>query len=144
MNRKVILLAVAGFVGLTLLLILIRIAVRPRDQTMERSTVSPLTWRAQKSDLSEPDPLVDIPKPLTMGEVAPFETKRKDIVRSLNPLPVFPEERTVVPPEGTEPEGGILKNLYKESNRYYIPPESSAPGTAGTPGRQRYDSGLKE
>ena len=110
---------VGGFVLLTIIMICVGLAT---NRSPERDT-SPgpniHQFRAEKDDIIEAGPLLLEPRHEIEGRVVSYQSRIRDIIRNDKPLPLLPTALAPVDP-GLLQEKGVLKNLYKESNSYYI------------------------
>lgn len=111
---------IIGFVVLTIILISVGL-VTSKHAVRENISTGPSIreFRAEKDDIIETDPLLLEPRQDIEGDVVSYQSRIKDIIKSDKPLPLLPTAAAPIDP-GLLQEKGVLKNLYKESNSYYI------------------------
>ncbi|GEM_PF-4959527 len=109
-----------GFAVLTVILVIAGM-VSSKGKTNNNSDrgISIHDYMKEKSDIIEPGPMLLEPREEVEQTVVSYRSRAKDIIRIDRPLPLLPKENTPVDP-GILHEKGVLKNLYKESNKYYI------------------------
>jgi hypothetical protein len=110
---------IAGFVLLTILLISVGLVTSKRMVQDKQFGPTIHQFRAEKDDIIETEPVLMEPYREIEGDVVSYQSRIKDIIRSDKPLPLLPTAIAPVDP-GLLQEKGVLKNLYKESNSYYI------------------------
>ncbi len=110
---------IAGFVVLTIILVSVGLVTSKRTIRDNTSGPSIREFRTEKDDIIETEPLLLEPRQEIEGDVVSYQSRIKDIIRSDKPLPLLPTASAPVDP-GLLQEKGVLKNLYKESNSYYI------------------------
>lgn len=124
-----------GFAVLTVFLVVIGLARAPSRTPTQEDGLTVREYLKEKPGLIEPQPLLMEPREEVEMEVQSYRSRAKDIIQSDRPLPLLPKEVSTVDP-GLLQENGVLKNLYKESNLYYIDDNEENP--------QKHRRGIKD
>jgi hypothetical protein len=123
MDRKQIIISFAvGFVLLTVILVLIGVMTGRKSQVPDAiNTADNKTYFANKADIIDGQPILDPAFSMEPGTtVMDLQTRDRKIIPSNKPLPLFPAAASPQVHPDTISREGILKNLYRESNVYYI------------------------
>lgn len=108
-----------GFALLTIILVVLGISRSRSTNFVDNDAKSIKEYMKEKTDIIEPEPMLLEPRDEVEQSVVSYRSRAKDIIKNDRPLPLLPKEPSSIDP-GILQEKGILKNLYKESNRYYI------------------------
>ena len=121
MDRRYIFLMIAGFVVLTVVLIVIGLLSTPKPRPADEQDKDLGRYLSQKADIIDVEPLLTLPDLDQNNDVISFHVKQKDVIQNNRPLPLLPEDKQVFE-SGMEKDAdsGVLRNLYKEKTRYYI------------------------
>jgi len=123
MDRKQIIISFAvGFIILTVILVLIGLMTGRKPQVSDAiDTADNKSYFANKADIIDGQPLMEPPAGMEPGTtVIDLQTRDRKIIPSNKPLPLFPAASSPSVQPETITREGILKNLYRESNVYYI------------------------
>lgn len=142
MDRRVLLVMALAAVALAAVLVAVRWPRRHRETAERPDLRKVLEWGQSAPELAEADPLLDLPEPSVTGDVLPFRSQAREPVRSLKPLPVFPEGSSAALSALGRPEGGPLGGLYKDGDGDYL--DGVSLRTQERSGKERYEAGVKE
>jgi hypothetical protein len=120
--RDKILIAAGGFIALTALFIVIGLLAsgKPRPEDALESIKDMKKYEVHRNEIIDGEPVTD-PVVIEPGAgIIDAKTRNREIIPTAKPLPLLPREPDLTMDQDVLGKPAILKNLYKETNKYYI------------------------